>query len=173
MTPAVRTLVFLGRHPRNSFYVRELAKILAVSTGSASMQLQKLQEYGLVTSEVKGRTLLFRASMAHPVVRETKIFATLLELTDLFNAVQGSSIRLILFGSCASGEDTTESDVDLYIETADRTAVRALLDQAEPGQQRKISPLIVSPAEALQLRTRDRPLFERVQAGRLLAGEPL
>ena len=85
-TPSLETLIFLGRHPRNSYYVRELSRLLSISTGSASAQLRNLQEAGLITSEQKGRTLLFRAAMSHPVVREAKIFATLLELSSLVSA---------------------------------------------------------------------------------------
>lgn len=172
-TPSLETLIFLGRHPRNSYYVRELSKLLSISTGSASGQLRELQVSGLVTSEQKGRTLLFRASIANPIVREAKIFATLLELSGLISTGYGSVVRMILFGSCAVGEDSDESDIDLYIETTDRPEVKALLEGAGSGLSRKISPIIVSPHEALQLRTRDRPLFERIQAGKILVGEPL
>ena len=172
-TPALDTLVFLGRHYRNSFYVRELAKILSISTGAASGQLRALEESGLVTHEQKGRTLLFRASISHPIVREAKIFATLLELSPLITAGQSGIVRMILFGSCAVGEDAEESDIDLYIETTDRPAAKTLISLCEPGVSRKISPIIVSPDEAVQIRTRDRPLFERIQSGKILVGEPL
>jgi len=171
--PAIEILIFLGRHPRNSYYVRELAKILSISTGSASGLLRTLQESGFVTSEQKGRTLLFRVNISHPVVREAKIFATLLELSPLISAGKDSILRLILFGSCATGEDTAESDIDLFIETTDRPAIHAILSQAGSGIPRKISPVIVSPEESLRLRTRDPPLFERIHAGKILAGEPL
>jgi DNA-binding MarR family transcriptional regulator len=172
-TPSLETLIFLGRHPRNSYYVRELSRLLSISTGSASAQLRRLQEAGLITSEQKGRTLLFRAAISHPVVREAKIFATLLELSSLVSADVSPVLRMILFGSCAVGEDSAESDIDLYIESTDRPVIKALLARAESGLSRKISPIIVSPDEALQLRTRDRPLFERIQAGKILVGEPL
>jgi len=172
-TPAFETLIFLGRHPRNSYYVRELSKILSISTGSASGQLRTLQEAGLVSSDQKGRTLLFRADISHPVVREAKIFSTLLELSFFISSGKTGILRIILFGSCASGEDSEESDIDLYIETTDRPAATALLAHAGSGITRKISPIILSPDEALQLRTRDRPLFERIKAGKILTGEPL
>jgi DNA-binding MarR family transcriptional regulator len=172
-TPAFETLIFLGRHPRNSYYVRELAKILTISTGSASLLLQKLRESGLVTSEQKGRTLLFRAVLSHPVVREAKIFATLLELSPFIPAGETFVQRMILFGSCAVGEDSDESDIDLYIETTDRSAAQDLIARAQAGISRKISPIIVSPQEALGIRTQDRPLFGRIQAGTILAGESL
>jgi len=172
-TPTFGTLIFLGRHPRNSFYVRELANLLSISTGSASGQLRDLEAAGLVTSEQRGRTLLFRADISHPVVREAKIFSTLLELSPLIHAATSGIQRMMLFGSCATGEDSAESDIDLYIETVDRQEAGALIERAESSLSRKISPIIVTPDEGLRLRTRDRPLFERIQAGKVLAGEPL
>ena len=172
-TPALDTLIFLGRHYRNSYYVRELAKILSISNGAASGQLRALEEFGFVTSERRGRTLLFRASISHPIVREAKIFATLLELSLLIASGQSGIVRMILFGSCAVGEDSEESDIDLYIETTDRPAAKTLISRCELDVSRKISPIIVTPDEALQIRTRDRPLFERIQTGKILVGEPL
>lgn len=80
---------------------------------------------------------------------------------------------MILFGSCATGEDTEQSDIDLFIETTDRPGVNGILSKAGAIILRKISPVIVSPEESVRLRTRDRPLFERIQAGKILAGEPL
>ncbi len=172
-TPALEALIFLGRNYRESYYVRELAKILSISTGSASIQLRALEEAGLVTSEQRGRTLLFRASISHPLVRETKIFASLLELSPLIAAMHDGIVRAILFGSCATGEDTDASDIDLYIETTDREKVQALLTRFGLGISRRISPVLVTPQEAAQLRSRDRPLFERIQSGKILAGEAL
>ena len=172
-TPAFETLTFLGRHFRNSYYVRELAKILSISTGAASGQLRALEESGLVTSEQKGRTLLFRASISHPIVREAKIFATLLELSPLITADQSGIVRMILFGSCAIGEDSDKSDIDLYIETTDRQAAKVMISRHEASISRIISPIIVSPHAAVQLRIRDRPLFERIQSGKILVGEQL
>jgi len=172
-TPTLETLVFLGRHYRNSYYVRELAKILTISTGAASGQLRVLEESGLVTNEKKGRTLLFRARISHPIVREAKIFATLLELAPLIAAGQSQIDRMILFGSCAVGEDSNESDIDLYIETNNRPEVTSLISHCESGVSRKISPILVSPDEAVKIRIRDRPLFERIQGGKLLVGENL
>jgi predicted nucleotidyltransferase len=80
---------------------------------------------------------------------------------------------MILFGSCAVGEDTEESDIDVYIETTDRPAAKTPISHCESGVSRKISPIIVSPDEGVQLRTRDRPLFERIQGGKLLVVEQL
>ncbi len=47
VTPTFHTLRFLGRHYRESYYVRELAKILTISIGSASGQLRELRNRAL------------------------------------------------------------------------------------------------------------------------------
>lgn len=172
-TPSFMILLFLGRNYRSSYYVRELASILPVSTGAASGYLRILEESGLVVSERKGRTLLFRADIAHPLVREAKILATLIELSPLLSAKKEQVTRMILFGSCATGEDTAESDIDLYIETLNRSEVSEILNRFGTTVSRKISPVILSPEEARQLPVRDRPFFERIRTGKLLAGETL
>jgi len=173
VAPSFETLVWLGRHHRQRYYVRELAKVLAISTGAASGQLRRLLEAGLVTSEQKGRTLLYSANISHPVVREAKILATLLELSPLIASLTNDASRMILFGSCASGEDTSESDIDLFIETTDRTVVTDQISQYGNQELRKISPIIMTDQESRQLRSRDPPLFERIRRGRYLIGEEL
>jgi predicted nucleotidyltransferase len=173
VTPSFHTLMFLGRHYRESFYVRELAKTLSIGVGSASVQLRELSESGLITGEQRGRTLLYRANISNPLVREAKIFAALLELSPLITDLNTHVSRMILFGSCANGEDSVESDIDLFIETADRLSVQHRISRNEKTLSRKLSPIIVSPEESAQLRTRDRPLYERIRQGRVLAGEHL
>lgn len=173
VTPSFHTLTFLGRHYRERFYVRELAQTLSISIGSASVQLRELSDLGLITSEQKGRTLLYHANISVPLVREVKILAVLLELSPLITDLNPHVSRLILFGSCAHGEDSVESDIDLFIETTDRTAAQHQISRNEKLLSRKLSPVIVSPEESAQLRTRDRPIYERIRQGRILAGEQL
>lgn len=125
----------------------------------------------LVLCEKRGRTLLYRADISHPVVREVKILSTLLELSPLLSSLRTHVSRAILFGSCADGEDTFESDIDIFLETGDRTAVSLLVSNHENVTSRKMSPIIVTPEEALQLKFRDQPLYERIQQGKVLIGE--
>ncbi len=172
-TPTLKTLTWLGRHYRDSFYVRELAQKLTISSGAASGQLRILAESDLITSERKGRTLLYRADISHPLVREAKVFSTISELTPFMAGLKEYVTRVILFGSCATGEDTEESDIDLFIETSNKPGLQKIIAGYEESISRKISPIILSAEEGGQLRTRDRPLYERIRAGKTLAGEPL
>jgi predicted nucleotidyltransferase len=104
-------------------------------------------------------------------VRKTRILASLPELSPLITALKLHVSRMILFGNCAYGEDSRERDIDLFIETPDRPAVHHRISRNEKILSRKLSPIIVSPEESAQLRTRDRPLYERIRQGKILAGE--
>ena len=66
-TPALNIITFLGRNPRDSYYVRNSQRSWPSVPGAASVQLPALEVSGLVTSEQKGRTLLFRARYPIPL----------------------------------------------------------------------------------------------------------
>ena len=53
----------------------------------------------------------------NPSIKNFKIFMTINELTPLANTLKETTEKIILFGSCATGKDTSESDMDLL--TAD------------------------------------------------------
>ena len=116
---------------------------------------------------------MYRADISHPLVREAKIFRTLSELTPFMAELREHVTRVILFGSCSTGEDTDESDIDLLVETSDKSALQKIIARYEEELPRKISPIIVSSEECSQLRTRDRSLYDRIRAGKTLEGEPL
>ena len=106
----------------------------------------------------------------HPGI---KILATLLELSPLIASLANSAERMILFGSLRSGEDAAESDIDLFIETADRTAVANRISQSENQDLRKLSLIIMTAREIPSLRTRDRPLFDRSAGAGISSGKKL
>ncbi len=165
-------LRFLGRHYRDSYYVRELARLLGIGVGSASVSLARLADAGLVHREERGRLVIYQAAMESPLLREVKVCATLIELNPLILRLRGDGVmRVILFGSAATGDDTHESDIDLLIETDDARAVAASIASAQAGLDREISPLILTPQEFRSLKTADPALYERICAGNVLIEE--
>ena len=71
---------------------------------------------------------------------------------------------MILFGSGVSGEDAAESDIDLFIETADRTAVANRISQSENQDLRKLSLIIMTAGEFSVADTRS-PAFRQDPPG--------
>lgn len=159
---------FLGRRYNESFYVRELAKELNLSLGPVSETLKELECEGVLVRKEKGRMVTYRANMESSVLREMKIIITLLELRELLKELEKTALRVILFGSCARGDDTFESDIDLLIETDEKGPASSAVNSSEFIEGRKLSAIILSPGEFRALKKNDKPFYERVMQGKTL-----
>ncbi|WP_440955117.1 nucleotidyltransferase domain-containing protein [Methanosarcina sp. Mfa9] len=171
--PSFSILIFLGRRYHEGFYVRELARALKLGTGTVSEALRELCEAGLLNREERGKIVIYRAEMKSPLLRELKVCFNLMELNPLMLRLResGAVSRMVLFGSCANGEDTWESDIDLLIETGKKREVSVLIESAQEGLEREFSPIILSPEEFMVLKKKDRPLYERIMNGKVLFEE--
>lgn len=158
----------LGRHYNDSCYVREIAKTLNLSLGPVSETLKNLEQSGLLIRKVRGRLVTYRANMESSLLREMKILITLLECHELLQELETSAERVILFGSCARGDDTAESDIDLVIETDEPDRASQVVNSFAFIGGRKLSTIILSPDEFRELRRRDQPFYERVMQGKIL-----
>lgn len=166
--PSIQIICYLGRRYRDGYYVREISRNLSISLGSTSQSLRTLQEAGLVSKEHKGRLVIYRANMENFLLREFKILLTLLEIDPFLLRLKEVSTRIILFGSCAAGDDTIDSDIDIFIESDNKRDVARLHDSYQEKITRKISPIILDASEFRNLEVKDRPLFERINMGKVI-----
>ena len=166
--PSIQIIQYLGRRYRDGYYVREISRNLGIGLGSASQSLRTLEEAGLVLKEHKGRLVIYRANMQNFVLREFKILLTLLEIYPFILPLKKISSRIILFGSCSAGEDTIDSDIDIFIESDNKRDVSMLHDRYWEEIPRKISPIILDASEFRNLEAKDRPLFERINIGKVI-----
>jgi predicted nucleotidyltransferase len=160
----------LGRNYSNKFHVRDQARSLHYDVSMISKNLKQLEEVGLVTHEDVGNLVFYQANMKSVLLRHMKICLTLLELTDLIRDLNQVTTNSILYGSCAKGEDTYESDIDLFLETHDKEAVRKILARHQRKCTREMSPIVSTPDETYQLKTKDKTLFDNIQQGIHLKG---
>ncbi|MCX9076060.1 MAG: nucleotidyltransferase domain-containing protein [Candidatus Methanoperedens sp.] len=166
--PSIQIICYLGRRYRDGYYVREISRNLDISLGSASQSLRTLEEAGLVLKEHRGRLVIYRANMRNFLLREFKILLTLLEIDPFILRLKEISSRIILFGSCAAGEDTIESDIDIFIESDNKRKVAMIHDHYQEEIPRKISPIILEASEFRILELKDRPLYERINMGKVI-----
>jgi predicted nucleotidyltransferase len=166
--PSIQIIQYLGRRYRDGYYVREISRNLGIGLGSASQSLRTLEEAGLVLKEHKGRLVIYGANMQNFLLREFKILLTLLEIDPLISHLKDVSSRIIIFGSCASGDDTIDSDIDIFIESDNRREVAELHDRYQEDIPRKISPIILDASEFRNLEVKDRPLYERINMGKVI-----
>jgi len=156
---------FLGRTYPKKYHVRELSRYLNYNVSTISITLKSLEKSGLVTHEELGNLVLYQAMMDNVLLRQIKIFFNILELNRLIQELKGIVTKLILYGSCARGEDTYESDVDLYIEVVDKERVKSVINRYREQITRELSPIINTPDETFQLQEKDVLLYDNIQRG--------
>jgi predicted nucleotidyltransferase len=164
-------LRFLGRHYLESFHVRELAKILQIANGPASENLMELLKAGLVTRRTRGRLALYRAEMSSALLREMKIVFNLMDLNPLVQELTKTSTRIILFGSCATGEDKYDSDIDILIECVKKQETFTIINRFQADIERELSPSIFTPAEFFVLRSSNPSFYSEIRKGITLMEE--
>jgi predicted nucleotidyltransferase len=158
---------YLSLHKgEESIHGRKLAAELDLSQGSVSTILRQLESIGVVTARPVGRTIAYRAVERHPLLRALRVFENQLILQPFVSAVKEDCRQIILFGSCATGDDDINSDIDLFILADDPEAVRTKF--ANVDLNREVSPVIVSPMEMALMETNDKVFLNEIRKGQVL-----
>jgi predicted nucleotidyltransferase len=110
----------------------------------------------------------YRLAMGNPVVRQFKVLSNVYHLKTLLDRIKEDSRRIILFGSCADGTDTSESDIDLFVLTSNKSTVRREVSKFNRSGDRRVVPIVVDANKFVKLRKEDESLYERIQKGILL-----
>ena len=168
LTPAsIAVLALLARSPGEKYYVREIASKTGVSVGGCHKVLGNLSAMGLVSREPHGKNLYYSIDLTNPAVVHFKIFINIQDLHKIIWAVRDQSTRIVLFGSCATGKDTMESDIDLLVISYNTNNVHRFMKRKWKGP-RKISPIVMRPVEYIKLKQKDRPLYDEIGKGIIL-----
>jgi predicted nucleotidyltransferase len=166
LTPtSLNVLYFLLSNPMEQFHEREVVRRTGVSVGAVNQILRRFQRVGLVEKDRRGKTNLYRANLRNPVARQFKVLFNVLALNDLVDKVKQISDRIVLFGSCAEGTDVKDSDIDLFILTSDTETVNHEVRLCEEKIERRLSSIIVDSNELAKMKTKDKPLYERILRG--------
>jgi len=141
---------------------------LGISLGSASRSLNLLEKENLVNKEEKGKLSRYKANMENPILRELKILFTLFETEELIKDLKLISNQIILYGSCATGEDTMDSDIDLFIHSDNSKKINKSINKHQTYIGRTVSLVVFNDMELRKLKQKDKPFYSRIKKGRLL-----
>jgi predicted nucleotidyltransferase len=103
----------------------------------------------------------YSVDVSNPAIRELKRLTNILLIEPLLEELKAVASRVILYGSCAQGTDTSRSDMDLFIVSDNREKVmQAISDLCFPQgfESIEIRPVIKNPVELLQ-EGEDQPAF--------------
>ena len=139
--------------PEKVWYVSELARRMGVPSSSLQRELQELTNAGILKSYRQGRMVYYRANSDSPLFPELrglllKTSGLVDVLRDALKPVAGRITLAFVYGSIASSQERSESDVDLMVIGSVSPADLALpLRPAREQLGREINPTVYSVTE--------------------------
>jgi predicted nucleotidyltransferase len=153
-------------YPKKGFHIRELSRITKLAQISVINHLNALCKEGFIIKEKGDIYNVFKANRGNPQ------FKILKQQNMVLRIYASGLIRYIeeilhpncavLFGSASRGEDTEESDVDLFIQ-AEETAID--IKKYEKNLKRKINVLFEADLKSLS-----KELLNNIINGNIISG---
>jgi predicted nucleotidyltransferase len=142
----------LMMEPDRSFYIRELSRETQIPYGMVYKELENLEKIGLIEKEKKGKITLIRVNKDLSYYKDLR---NLLMKTTGFSHIILDRVKdllgleyVLIFGSAASGEDISRSDIDLLIiGEVDELKLLNLISEAENLTGREINYILWSSME--------------------------
>ena len=97
------------------------------------------------------------------LTRYLKIIQNILELHKLTERVKDDSIKIVLYGSASRGENTAESDIDLFILTNNKEYIENKIFKNKLRD--KLQAVIKTPNEYLKIKKGNPTFYNEVEAG--------
>ena len=110
-----KVLSLLVKFADREFYERELARRLGVSAGATNRALNHLFSSGAVQRRRKGKMYFYSVDSSSAILIEFRKMVNIVLIEPLVEDLKAFSNRVVLYGSCAQGTDTSESDMDLFV----------------------------------------------------------
>lgn len=127
--------------PTRGFLIRELSRRTKIAQPSVINHLKALLKEKLIRKERAQPYPLFKANRENELFKTLKVFNLVLRIksSGLLDYIANATFPnvIVLFGSCARGEDIESSDIDLFIQAREKK-----LNLSKYGKllNRKISP---------------------------------
>lgn len=136
--------------PRKPFLIRELSRKTRLAQTAIRLHLKALVLEKLIHKEKSGLYPVFKATRENPLFKLLKAQNIILRLytTGALSHIEKSTYPncIVLFGSASKGEDTEESDIDLFVQAK---KAELSLSKLEVSLNRKINLLFEPSLKAL------------------------
>lgn len=165
-TAQQKILAFLGENTGEEFQEKEISKETGVKKSAVNLALRPLVNRKLINRRKIGRSSLYSADANNNLIREVKIILSILALEPLVEKLKSESIKIVLFGSLATGINKRNSDIDLFALTNNPKSVRKLINESAFAE--RIQLIAKTPVEMLKINKNKPLLFQEIEKGRVL-----
>jgi predicted nucleotidyltransferase len=166
-----KVLGLLVKFSDEEFYEREVARRLGISYGSANRALNELFSSGVVSRRREGKMYFYSIDSSNAALTEFKKMVNLMLVEPLVEELKKMSSRIVLYGSCAIGTDTSDSDIDLFVVSNSKEDVSNVIGNFKfprGFENIHIQSVIRTPVELLEGEESERSFIEEVHRGILL-----
>lgn len=170
-TNQLRVLSYLAKFSDKEFHEREIARRTGISYGSANRVLNRLYKDGMLVRRQAGRMLFYSFNSNDPLARTLKIFVSVSLLRPLIWQLKERALEIVLYGSCARGEDSSASDMDLFVISEDKQKCLEIIEKYAFGKgfrEIEIEPAIRSPLEIIKSEKTEKEFLSLVREGIVL-----
>ena len=165
-TNSQRILDFLAQNPGQEFLSREIQKATKTSKAGTNFALNDLVKAKFVKREKRGKFYLYSIDSTSPVAKQLKILKTVISLSPLIKKVRNSAKKIILYGSKSRGEDTEDSDIDLFIVTNTPKETEGVIKKGSIGK--KIQLIMRTPLKYVEMETTNPTFYKEIERGIIL-----
>ncbi|MCX6004061.1 MAG: nucleotidyltransferase domain-containing protein [Chloroflexi bacterium] len=166
-----RVLSFLAKFSDKEFYERQIARRIGIGYGSANRALNELYSAGAIKRRQEGKMCFYSVYPSDPIIIEFKKLVNLMLIEPLVEGLKNVSNRVILYGSCAQGTDTSGSDVDLFVVSTNKDRVLKAISNFKFPQgfeDLHIQVVAKTPVELLEAKGPEQAFIEEVERGIVL-----
>lgn len=154
-------------NPERAFFLREIARFLGSPLSGVRKELLQLEKAGIIISQREGGRLYFKLKKDFAFFEELKrIILGTVGLGDVLKRKLQSprSIKLaFIYGSVARGEETPQSDIDLFIVgNITEKELHRIITRAENEISREINYTLMTPKEFQERIKSDDPFLKRL-----------
>jgi len=168
----LKILSFFALNSADNFSASEISKAVSTSKGATNQALRLLLELEVVNRTPRGNLFLYKVNEDSPLLKHFKMFENFLSLQPLLKKLKPYSYQITLFGSCARVENTSRSDIDLFVKTDEKEAVEKIIAKFNHADN-YINAVIYDPLEMVSSRKDDKHFFEQIKKGiTLWEGKP-
>jgi predicted nucleotidyltransferase len=166
-----RVLRLLVKFSDKEFYERQIARRIGIGYGSANRALNELYSTGAIKRRQEGRMYFYSVDSSSPIIAQIKKLINLMLIEPLIEELKNLSNRVVLYGSCAQGTDTSDSDFDLFVVSDNKEEVSDVINNfsfPQGFQDIHIQAVVKTPVEVLQARGPEQTFMDELERGIVL-----
>lgn len=163
-TNSQKVFNFLSINPGKEFIEKEIQKGTGVSKPGVNLVLKRLVKIGLVQREKRGRMYFYKVDFKSPIVKQWKVLGNIIFLMPIIKKIKEEAQKIILFGSWGRGENTPDSDIDLFVlSNSSKEKIEELTKKEDVKE--KIQLIVRDPSSFNEMEKKDPVFFEEIQRG--------